>query len=330
MSRYILVTGGAGYIGSHTCKALAEAGYVPVIYDNFIHGHRWAIKWGPCEAGDTTDKNRLKDVLKRYRPEAVIHFAAYAYVGDSVIKPAEYYRNNVDGSLSLLETMVEQNVKSIVFSSSCAVYGTPRIVPIDESLPENPISPYGRTKLIVENMLEDFSSAYGIVYSALRYFNASGSDPSGIIGEEHIPETHLIPLALQAALGVRPSVDIFGDDYETPDGTCIRDYIHVNDLAKAHILALEQIKKNGENLKCNLGTGNGYSVRQIISSAEEITGKKINCNVTAKRPGDPPVLVSDSKMAKQVLGWEPEYPDVADHIRHAWNWLLKHSGDKNQ
>jgi UDP-arabinose 4-epimerase len=323
MSETILVTGGAGYIGSHTCKALAHAGFTPVVYDNLIHGHEWAAKWGPIEKGDCSDRQRIDMVMAKYQPIAVIHFAAFAYIGESVAEPAKYYRNNVAGTLTVLEAMGANKIASIVFSSSCATYGIPQSIPISEQAPQNPINPYGRTKLMSEQILADFSAAYGIHYAALRYFNASGADPESEIGEAHDPETHLIPRILMAASRKIPRVEVFGTDYDTPDGTCIRDYVHVHDLASGHIHALNYIEREKANLLCNIGTGQGVSVREIITAAEEVTGAKIPLFFGPRRPGDPPALVCDPAKAMRLLGWRPQYPDVKTHIEHAWKWMQK-------
>lgn len=319
----VLVTGGAGYVGSHACKALAMAGHEPVVYDNLINGHREAVQWGPLEEGDIADRQRLDAVLVRYRPNTVMHFAAFAYVGESVSQPAKYYRNNVVGTLTLLEAMLEHGIGSMVFSSTCATYGTPDSSPIDEDSPQHPINPYGASKLMVERLLQDFSQAHGLRYATLRYFNAAGADPDGQIGEVHEPETHLIPLVLQAALGLRPEIQIFGDDYPTPDGTCIRDYVHVADLADGHVLALDYLAGGGRSLECNLGTGQGHSVRTVVDAARRITGLGIPESIVARRPGDPPVLVARISRANSVLGWQPRHPTLDQIIAHAWSWIRK-------
>lgn len=273
-SKNILVTGGAGYIGSHACKALSLAGYTPVTYDNLVYGHSWAVKWGPLEIGDIQDRNRLADVIEKYNPEAVMHFAAFAYVGESVKDPGKYYRNNVAGTLTMLETLRHYNIDKLIFSSTCATYGVPDIVPIREDHPQRPINPYGSSKLMVERMLTDFDQAHSLRSISLRYFNAAGADPELEIGEAHNPETHLIPLILDVACGCRPIIQIFGNDYETPDGTCIRDYIHVSDLADAHVLALSSLESGASTTAYNLGNGQGISVMQIISAVEKITKKR--------------------------------------------------------
>jgi len=320
----ILVTGGAGYVGAHTCKALAAAGYEPVTYDNLVYGHEWAVKWGPLERGDILDSARLTEVIKAHRPSAVVHFAAFAYVGESVTDPAKYYRNNLAGTLSLLEAMRAHKIDKIVFSSSCATYGIPDKVPIPEDAPQRPINAYGASKLMVERVLSDYGTAYGLKSVALRYFNAAGADPDGEIGEDHDPETHLIPLVLDAALGVRPEITMFGDDYETPDGTCIRDYIHVSDIADAHVLALKTMNDGASSSAYNLGTGHGASVAEIIKTALAVTKRNIRVIKGPRRPGDPAVLVADSRRVKQGLGWSPRRTEIAEIIASAWNWTLRH------
>lgn len=324
----ILVTGGAGYIGSVTCKALHRAGYVPVSYDNLIYGHEEFVKWGPFEKGEITDSARLQEVFRRYKPEAVVHFAAYAYVGESVSDPARYYRNNVVGSLTLLEAMLHEGINKIVFSSSCTVYGNPVTLPIKETHPINPTNPYGQTKATTEAMLLDFDRAYGLKSISLRYFNAAGADPELEVGEDHSPETHLIPLTLDVAAARRNSITIFGDDYATGDGTCIRDYIHVSDLARAHVLAINALKNGIKTRSYNLGTGRGHSVKEIIQAAHKVTGTAIHCEAGARRPGDPAVLVADASAAMHDLGWIPEYSQIEDIIAHAWFWHRKRFGVK--
>ena len=319
----ILVTGGAGYIGSHACKALAQAGYTPIAYDNLIYGNRWAVKWGPLEIGDTLDRERLDEVVRTYRPEAVMHFAAYAYVGESVKEPAKYYRNNVAGTLTLLEAMQEHKIGRIVFSSTCSTYGMVEKSPIREDHPQNPINPYGASKLMAERMLRDFDSAYGIRSVSLRYFNAAGADLDGEIGESHEPETHLIPLVLKAALGKIPHVSVFGNDYETPDGTCIRDYIHVTDLADAHIRALNYLQAGKNSTSVNLGVSRGHSVSEVIKTAEFVTEKKIPVVITDRRPGDPPLLIAAAEKARELLAWETRYSDIKTIIQTAWDWHKK-------
>ena len=323
----ILVTGGAGYIGAHTCKLLAARGRTPVCYDNLVYGHRDAVQWGPLEEGDLLDRSRLDEVLERHRPEAVVHFAAFTYVGESVENPGKYYRNNVVGTLNLLEAMRDRQIRRIVFSSTCATYGEPEQIPITEDHPQSPINPYGASKWMIERMLSDFDTAHGTKSAALRYFNAAGADPDAEIGEDHDPETHLIPLVLDVALGRRKEISIFGDDYDTPDGTCIRDYIHVTDLAEAHLRALDHLEKEGESLRLNLGNGQGYSVREVIEVAQRVTGRSIRARVTQRRPGDPPRLVGDASRARETLGWKPDYPALETIVKHAWAWQQKRFGE---
>ena len=319
----VLVVGGAGYIGSHTARKLAEAGYEAVVYDNLSAGHRDAVTKLPLVEGDLLETEKLTETLKSHRIEAVIHFAAFALVGESVTNPAKYYRNNITGTLSLLDAMRAADVPRIVFSSTCATYGIPASSPIDESFPQSPVNPYGFTKLAIEHALQDYSHAYGMSYAALRYFNAAGASPAGDIGEDHKPESHLIPLVLQVALGQRKSITIFGDDYPTADGTCIRDYIHVDDLADAHLAAMEQITP--ENcLKLNLGTGRGASVLEIIEACREVTGHEISAEMGTRREGDPPALVANPTQAHKILDWQPEYMDVRETIETAWRWHQSH------
>ena len=324
----ILVTGGAGYVGSHTCLALQQAGYQPVVYDDLSRGYRWAARFGPLEEGNILDTHRLIEAIARHKPTAVVHFAALTYVGESQSDPALYYRNNVAGTLSLLEAMRQTNIKTIVFSSTAAVYGAPTVTPIPEVVPLLPVNPYGTTKLTVERMLADFSAAYGFKAAALRYFNAAGADPEVRVGEAHDPETHLIPLVLDAASGRRKSIAVFGDDYPTPDGTCIRDYIHVLDLAEAHVRALSFLtaKADSTMLALNLGTGSGASVRTVIETAERITGRSIAVQKAPRRAGDPPALVADASLAKKVLGWSAARPTLEIQIRDAWRWHQAHFG----
>ena len=318
--RHVLVTGGAGYVGSHACKALASAGYTPIAYDSLVHGHERAVRWGPLEQGDILDRVRLDEVLGKYRPEAVMHFAAFAYVGESVGNPGKYYRNNLCGTVTLLESMRDHEVDRIVFSSSCSTYGVPQSLPIKETHPQNPVNPYGASKRMVERILEDFDAAHAIKSVCLRYFNAAGADPDGKIGEDHDPETHLIPLVLGTALGQRPSVAVYGGDYPTPDGTCIRDYVHVADLADAHVGALRFLEQRGVSDRFNLGTGRGASVKNVLEAARRVTGRRIAAEVVARRPGDPPQLVADPTRAVETLGWRPKYPELEVQIEHAWKW----------
>ena len=319
----ILVTGGAGYIGSHAVLALQRAGYQVVILDNLVYGHQDLVEQvlqTELIVGDTNDQALLEKLFKTHDIAAVMHFAAYAYVGESVTDPAKYYRNNVIGTLTLLEAMKAASVNKFVFSSTCATYGVPQIIPIPEEHPQDPINPYGASKLMVERMLADFSGAYNFKSVAFRYFNAAGADPEGLLGEDHNPETHLIPLVLQAAMGKRESVSIFGTDYPTRDGTCIRDYIHVNDLAQAHVLGLEYLLNGGKTDVFNLGNGSGFSVKEIIETARQISGKDIIAIECDRRPGDPPTLIGSAEKARKILGWQPQYADISDVIAHAWQW----------
>jgi UDP-arabinose 4-epimerase len=329
--RNVVVTGGAGYIGSHACKALAQEGYTPVAFDNLIRGNRWAVKYGPLELGDILDRAKLDEVFQRYQPKAVLHFAAYAYVGESVEDPGKYYRNNVAGTLTLLEAMRDHGVKKLVFSSTCATYGNPESTPITEDHPQRPINPYGRSKLIVEQMLRDFDQTHDIKSISLRYFNAAGADPEGEIGEAHDPETHLIPLILDVALGKRPFITVFGDDYDTPDGTCIRDYIHVTDLAEAHLLALHALEDGAQSAAFNLGNGQGFSVKEIIAEAERVTQRQIKSIIGPRRDGDPAALVGDSSLAMSKLNWKPELNHLGDIIHTSWEWheYKAHRGASN-
>jgi len=320
MAETILISGGAGYIGSHTCKALTRLGYLPVSLDNLTYGHKWAVQWGPFIKGDITDPGVLDQIFSDYQPKAVIHFAAYAYVGESVLEPAKYYQNNVSGSITLLEAMRRHGCMNIIFSSSCATYGMPQQVPISENHPQLPINPYGRTKLMMEQIIQDYGNAYGTRYAILRYFNAAGADPEGQIGEDHDPETHLIPLLLQTAQGRRGYTEIYGNDYETPDGTAIRDYVHVSDLADAHVLALKHLIQSGQNLCANLGTGRGNSVMEVIQAVQQVTGKSVAYRTAGRRAGDPPMLVAQANRAAMLLGWKPVFMDIKETIATAWNW----------
>lgn len=318
----ILVTGGAGYIGSHFVKLLVEKGLDTIVVDNLSRGHIESVHPdAKFENADLLEPRALSQVLSKYKPDAVVHFAALAYVGESVENPLLYYENNVIGSFNLIKACVEYNVKKFVFSSTCSIYGNPETLPIDESQKSNPINPYANTKLTVEKILGDFDIAYGLKYVALRYFNAAGADPDALIGESHYPETHLIPLVLSAAMGQRAEVDVYGNDYDTPDGTCIRDYIHVNDLADAHLKAIEYLNNENKSEIINLGTGKGNSVMEIINSCESVTGKKINYQITGRRPGDPAVLVADNRKARKLLGWETGF-NLDGIISSAWKWHL--------
>jgi UDP-arabinose 4-epimerase len=320
MSTAIMVTGGAGYIGSHACKALARTGYRPIAYDNLVRGHREAVRWGPLVEGDLADRPLVIDTIRRYGVAAVMHFAAFAYVGESMTAPELYFRNNVINSLGLLEAMHETGVRRMVFSSTCATYGIPEQVPIAEDSPQRPVNPYGESKLMIERALHWHGTAHGLAHVALRYFNAAGADPEGEAGERHEPETHLIPLVLQAALGQRAAIDIYGSDYPTPDGTAIRDYIHVTDLAEAHVRALAYLEQGGASTALNLATGHGYSVREVIAATERVTGRRVPRREVGRRAGDPPALVADATRAAAVLGWTPRFSDLDAIIATAWNW----------
>ena len=317
MPRYILVTGGAGFIGSHICKALARAGMVPVTYDNLSTGHIDSVRWGPLIQADIADGARLRHVMAEYSPDCVIHCGANAYVGESVERPSIYYRNNVIGSLSLLDACLDCGIDKIVFSSSCATYGIPEMLPICEKTPQQPVNPYGRTKLIFEMALEDYAAAYGIRFAALRYFNAAGADPEGQLAERHYPETHLIPRALLAASGRIESLDIFGTDYATEDGTCVRDYIHVSDLAAAHLAAVRHLLVGGNSLSLNLGSGRGTSVGEILAAVKRKTGHRVPICCQPRRAGDPPVLFADTKRARLELDFMPTLSDIDTIIRTA-------------
>jgi UDP-arabinose 4-epimerase len=315
----ILVTGGAGYMGSHTCKALRRAGFDPITYDNLARGNPEAVKWGPLEVGDLADKARLCETFARYRPVAVIHFAAFAYVGESNADPAAYYQNNVGGTAALLDAIRECGIGKIVFSSTCAVYGVPARIPISEKTTMAPLNPYGTTKMICERMLQESALAFPLSFIALRYFNAAGADADGQIGECHVPEPHVIPLLLAAA-GGSVGFTIYGDDYPTADGTCVRDYVHVADLADAHVKAARVLLDDGKSTVLNLGTGRGWSVRELINAVREVTGCHIPISVGARRPGDPPALIADASRARHELDWRPRYPDLATQVLHAWAW----------
>jgi UDP-arabinose 4-epimerase len=316
----VLVTGGAGYIGSHACKMLARAGHYPIVYDNLSRGHRELVRWGKLELGDLTDEARLREVFIQHRPDAVMHFAAFAYVEESIKFPALYYRNNVLGNLSLLETMRESGTDLIVFSSSCATYGMPAQLPMNESHPQLPINPYGAGKLMSERMLQDFATAYGLRWMSLRYFNAAGADPEGETGEMHDRETHAIPLAIFAALGKVPLFRLNGTDYPTPDGTAIRDYIHVTDLASAHLACLMRLRGGGESMALNLGTGKGTSVLEIVRAVERVGGRPVPVEYCQRRPGDPHMLVADGLRARTVLDWQPRYGSIDEIVETAWSW----------
>lgn len=313
----VLVTGGAGYIGSHTCKRLSQSGFTPIAYDNLATGHEDNVKWGPLIRGDVRDRDRLRHALKLWQPVCVIHFAASAYVGESVADPSKYYNNNMHGMLSLLDACLSARLGKIVFSSSCATYGIPTSLPISEACRQDPINPYGRTKLIGEMMLKDYAAAYNMRYVALRYFNAAGADADGHLKERHDPETHLIPRALMAAAGRIDRLTIFGDDYDTPDGTCIRDYIHVSDLARAHVLAVNHLLDGRKSMAVNLGSGHGTSVREIIDTIERLTHRRVPVRMEARRAGDPPVLCANNGLARSALRFVPHQSDIETIIRTA-------------
>jgi len=323
MDKTILVTGGAGYIGSHTCKALKKAGYTPVTLDNMVYGHDWAVKWGPLVRGDILSAADLDGVFATYKPSGVLHFAAFAYVGESVQNPAKYYHNNVTGTLSLLDAMRRHGCGHIVFSSTCATYGVPASLPIPEDHPQHPINPYGWSKLMIEQILRDYEQAYGLTHAALRYFNAAGADPDGEIGEDHDPETHLIPLVIHAALGLRKHIEVFGTDYDTPDGTAIRDYIHVTDLADAHVAAISRLLDKGGSMMLNLGTGVGNTVRQVIEAVERVSGRTVPVVEGPRRAGDPPALYANAGGAGRLLNWTPRLSDIEATVETAWRWHEK-------
>jgi UDP-glucose-4-epimerase GalE len=318
----ILVTGGAGYIGSHVCKALAASGFVPVVYDNLSRGHRWAVKWGPLEQGDIADTARVTEVIKRHRPAVLMHFAGYAYVGESVADPLRYYCNNTAATAALLEAVINTRSMPVVFSSTAAIYGIPVAIPISEDHPAAPVNTYGFTKHVIERMLGDADRAYGLKSVSLRYFNAAGADPDADIGEAHHPETHLIPLVLAAARGGTP-VNIFGDDYETPDGTCVRDYIHVVDIASAHVAAARYLLEDGASDAFNLANSRGHSVKEVIATAERVTGRPIACEISPRRPGDPDILIGRADRARSVLKWEPQRSALETQMEDAWRWMMR-------
>ena len=319
----ILVVGGAGYIGSHAVRFLLAAGHHVTVYDNLSRGHREAVPDGLLVEGELTDRSKLVSVLREHQIESVMHFAAFALVNESVNDPSLYYRNNVIAALELLEAMKEAEVKKIVFSSTTATYGEPEAMPISEATPQQPINPYGFTKLVIERALADYATAYGFGYAALRYFNAAGAHPDGMIGEDHDPESHLIPVVLQVALGQREQITVFGDDFATPDGTCLRDYIHVDDLANAHLRALEQIEP-GKGICVNLGTGRGTSVREIVEACRKVTGHPIPTVMGDRRAGDPAELDADNRLAKKLLDWTPKYESVESIVETAWRWHKSH------
>ena len=319
----ILVTGGAGYVGSHCLRHLLQAGHEVVVYDNLFQGHAAAVPAGLLVQGELADQAKLTALLRERQVDAVMHFAALALVGESVEQPHKYYGNNVVGSFHLLEAMRAAGVRRIVFSSTTATYGTPARMPITETTPQQPINPYGFSKLVVERMLDDYAAAHGLGFAALRYFNAAGAAADGTIGEDHTPESHLIPIVLQVALDQRPQITVFGDDYPTPDGTCVRDYIHVDDLATAHLAALDRLQPQ-QGIKVNLGTGRGYSVRQVIDVCRQVTGHPIPAVIGPRRPGDPPELVADATLAGKLLGWKPKHTTLESIVESAWRWHQSH------
>lgn len=319
-SRTVLVTGGAGYVGSHACKLLAQSGYTPVTYDNLSRGHAEHVRWGPLEIGDVLDRDRLREVIRRYRPSAAMHFAAFAYVGESVARPLEYHRLNVGGLVNVVDELREIDCGRIVFSSTCATYGIPVRVPIAESDPQIPISPYGASKLYAESVLRDAGVAHGIGWMALRYFNAAGDDPELQTGEWHDPEPHVIPCAVRAALHQDVTFQILGNDHATYDGTAIRDYVHVMDLARAHVLALEHLERGGASSALNLGSEKGTSVLELVRSLEDVVGKKLDCVISPRRPGDPAAAVADSRAAYEILGWKPQVATIAEILETAVRW----------
>ena len=316
----ILICGGAGYIGSHINKLLNQKAYETVVFDNLVYGHREAVKWGTFIKGDLSCEKDIEAVFRSYQIEAVFHFAAYAYVGESVEEPEKYYYNNVANTLNLLKVMRKYGCDKIIFSSTCATYGEPEAVPITEDERQDPINPYGTTKWMVERIFRDYAKAYGLRFVVLRYFNAAGADPDGEIGESHSPETHLIPLVLDATAGRRPDIRVFGTDYDTRDGSCIRDYIHVMDLADAHFLALKYLEQEGESEFLNLGNTRGTSVLEVIETVKKVTGKEFRVVRVKRRPGDPAILVGSCEKAKRILGLEPQFPNIEEIVSHAWNW----------
>ncbi len=320
MGLKILVTGGAGYIGSHTCKALKAAGYAPIVLDNLSAGHRWAVKWGPLVVGDIADQTLVMQTVQRFNIQAAIHFAAHAYVGESIQQPRKYFDNNVTRTLSLLDTLLDAGVDKLIFSSSCATYGIPRSLPITEDHSQIPINPYGASKLFVENILKWYEQAYGLRYTNLRYFNAAGADPDGEIGEDHTPETHLIPLVIAAAQGKNSAIEIFGTDYDTADGTAVRDYVHVCDLATAHVKALDRLFAGAVSASVNLGTGQGHSIRDVISAVEAVSRRAVPVVEGRRRSGDPAALIANPQLGQSLLGWKPLKSDLNTIVRTAWEW----------
>ena len=320
MTKNILVTGGAGYIGAHNCKALYQAGFNPITFDNLSHGHKKHVKWGPFEYGDLLNLEKIREVIKKYKPVAVMHFAAFSLVGESVSDPFKYYQNNVYGSANLLKAMVLEGVDKIIFSSTCAIYGNPENLPINEETAKNPINPYGRSKLMIEDMLKDFEMSNNIKHVCLRYFNVCGASKDGEIGELHEPETHLVPLVIDAALGKRKNITIYGDDYKTRDGTCIRDYIYIEDLADAHIKSLQYLIAGNQSNYFNVGIGKGFSVKEVIDAVKEISQKDFEVIIGPRRDGDPETLFADNKKISQTLGWKAKSLDIKEMIATAYGW----------
>jgi UDP-arabinose 4-epimerase len=325
MSQAILVTGGAGYIGSHVCKALAQSGYRPIALDNLSRGHARAVRWGPLEIHDIADKEAVRSALERHDIAAVVHLAAFAYVGESKAAPELYFENNVTGTLRLLEAIRGAGIKRVVFSSTCATYGVPQQLPIREDHPQQPLNPYGLTKLFLEKALQSYGEAHGLEWVSLRYFNAAGADPDGELGEDHEPETHLIPLALQGALGQTSGIEVYGRDYPTPDGTAVRDYVHVTDLADAHVRALAHLLRGGESRAFNLGTGRGHSVLEVLAAVAQVCGRTVPVVDAPRRPGDGPILVADATEAARVLGWQPAHSDLQTILKTALRWMSERS-----
>jgi UDP-glucose 4-epimerase len=329
MEKQVLVTGGAGYVGSHTIIELIKEGYYPVVIDNLSTGHKKAVLGGTFYEVDLSDTKALSEIFKKHKISAVLHFSALCYVGESVVNPHKYFKNNISNTLNILDAMLENNVKNLVLSSTAATYGIPTTIPIDESHPQNPCNPYGLSMLFMEQIIAPYEKAYGIKHTYLRYFNAAGSDPENRIGEDHYPETHIIPLLIQVAMGAKKQFTILGNDYDTPDGTCIRDYVHVTDIAKAHVMSLKLLEEEGKSNVFNLGSSVGYSVMDIISKVKKITGKDIPTELSNRREGDPAILVSSSQKAKAVLAWEPQY-NIEDIIQTTWNWRKQYpKGFKN-
>ncbi len=321
----ILLTGGAGYIGSHTAKRLSQAGFEPVTLDNLSSGHKWAVKWGPLVEGEIGDSKLIREVVSKYQIQAVLHFAAYINVGESVANPRKYFHNNALAALNMFDSLLDCSVKHVIFSSTAAIYGDPQYVPIPESHPQKPVNPYGEAKLMVERILHWYNQAYGFKSACLRYFNAAGADPDGELGEMHSPESHLIPLIIRAAMGAAASVSVYGTDFPTPDGTATRDYTHVCDLADAHVLALQYLLQGGDSVELNLGTGRAHSVLEVIRAVEQVSGKSVPVVRSARRDGDPPELVADPTKVGEVLKWQPRFMELREIIQTAWDWHSRHS-----